>query len=81
MAALINYYRIASDFDSGNTGHVGGGLCSYRTDTDCVAFVSNTGVADIDVVIACSEEGPGARAQRNIIAASCVASERKRTRG
>jgi len=62
MTASVNYYRIATHCYSSNTCDVGGSLCSCRADSDGVAFVRNTGVADIDIVIACGEEGAGAKA-------------------
>src|SRR6266487_97046 len=81
MTTSVNYYRIASDCYSSNTCHVGGTLCSCRADTDGVAFGSNTGVADIYIVIPCGEKGTGAKAQRNIVTATCVDVERKSTTG
>src|SRR5258707_5583803 len=81
MTTSVNYYRIASDCYSSNTCHVGGRLCSCRADTDGVAFGSNTGVADIYIVIPCGEKGTGAKAQRNIAIAARVAIERESTVG
>jgi len=60
MAAFINYYRIASHCYSSNTCDVGGSVLSCRADSNGVAFVSNTRVADIDIAIACGEEETGA---------------------
>ena len=60
MTTFVNYYRIASHCYSSNTCDVGGSLCSCRADADGVGFVSNTRVADIDIVIACGEEETGA---------------------
>ena len=59
MTTSVNYYRIASHCYSCNTCDVGGSLCSRRADADGVGFVSNTEVADIDIVIARGEEGTG----------------------
>jgi len=79
MTTSINYYRIASDCSSSYARDVNGSLPSYRADADGVRFACNTPVANIDVVIACGEVKTGAIAQRNIVAAACVVSERKST--
>jgi len=60
MTISVNYHRIASHCYSSNTCHVGGSVLSCRADSDGVAFVSNTRVADIDIAIACGEEETGA---------------------
>jgi len=60
MTVSINYYGIASHCYSSNACDVRGSVLSYRADTDGVAFVSNTRVADVDIAIACGEGKPGA---------------------
>src|SRR5215471_7973859 len=81
MTSSVNYYRIASHCCSSNTCDVGGSLCSRRADANGVGFVSNTRVANIDITIACGEVGTGASAQRNIVAAGCVGTQRKSAHG
>ena len=44
-------------------------LCA---DADCIRFVANTLVADIDVVIACGEIESGLSAQRDVEGTGCV---------
>ena len=75
MTTFVNYYRIASDCYSGNTCDVGGRLrtvARVAPDADGIGFVSNTKVADIDIVIACGENGTGGIASRSIVAAVYV---------
>jgi hypothetical protein len=60
MTTFVNYHRIAGHCYSSNTCHVGGSVLSCRADSDGVAFVSNTRVADIDIAIARGEEKTGA---------------------
>jgi hypothetical protein len=81
MTTSVNYYRIASDCYSSNTCDVGGSLCSFRADADGVGFSCNTCVANIDIEIAAGETAPGVYAQCDIVAAACVAAERKGTVG
>jgi len=59
MTTFVNYYRIASDGYSCNTCDVGGSLCSFGADADGIGFARNTGVADIDIEIACGEAATG----------------------
>ena len=55
-------------------------VCVPSADADGVGFASNTGVADIDIVIASGEIIAGFKAQCDVVAAGCVA-ERTETSG
>src|SRR4026207_1328827 len=77
MTACVNYHGIASDCYSGNTCNVGGGLYSWCSEPDGVAFAGNTAVADVDIQIACGEAATGGDAPCNIPVAACVTTKRK----
>ena len=64
-----------------NTGDVNGGLSSHRPDANGIRLVSNTYIADVDIVIARSEIAPGEIAQCDVADAGCVVKERIVTGG
>src|SRR4051812_44406077 len=81
MTTSVNYHRIASDCYSGNACNVGRGLRSCRADTNGVGFAGNTGIADVDIEIACGEAVTREYAHCNIVVAACVTTKRKSTVG
>src|SRR5438309_11575570 len=81
MTAFVTYHGIASDRYSSNTCDVGGGLYSCCSEPNGVAFAGNTGVADVDIQIACGEAATGGNAYCNIPVAACVITQRKGTVG
>src|SRR5206468_10014004 len=52
-----------------------------HADTDCIGLRSDTDVVDVDIVVACGEIPAGAKPQRSVIVASCVARERSPSTG
>ena len=65
--------RLPVHRDAVDAGDERTGLCPLLADADRVGVSRNAHVADVDVVAAGGEIGAGVIAQRDVIAAGCVA--------
>jgi hypothetical protein len=80
-AGIYNYPYASRHRDPAYAGNKCVYLSPLLVDADFVGLASNTFVADIDIVVAHGEIVTGRSAQRDVVAAGCVVSERSITAG
>src|SRR5207237_9987723 len=81
LTAGIDDHARACNHVPANSGNKGSCLCSVCADTHSAGFITNTFVADINIIIARGEEVTGGKPQCNVVESGGVVTERKSTDG
>src|SRR5207237_7532309 len=79
VAVRIHNNSRACNVRTKDASYKGVCLCPLTAYADRVRFASGTGIADIDIEIACGEEAAGTKTQRDVKAARAAVVERKST--
>jgi hypothetical protein len=80
MTTFVNYYRVAGHCYSSNTCNVCSSVCFSGTDADGVSVISNTPVADINIITASRKIITGRITEGDVVGAGAVI-ERKGAMG